>query len=261
LKRTILIGTALAMLICAGVAYAALNTYSASLSFKGSAGTAAAPAPLGYSEVLGAKSATAGDRAAPLIDIKTTIDDAMSNYKDFPTCSSTKIDTGPKYAEACPKGSLVGTGTVDALLGGTDLSPAGGAGTPCKPDLDVLNGGGGTLWFFFTTPNASACGGLTTGQTAPYPGKITESGKNEVVNVPLPPDVSTVVAGHNGLYGSLIHETLSFPKLTTKVKGKTVAFTESLACKGKRAYTVSFTATDAAGTKETKSVSGSASCG
>ena len=52
-----------------------------------------------------------------------------------------------------------------------------------------------------------------------------------VTDVPLPPEVSTSVAGHKGLYGSLIREVLTFRKLTTKVNGKTVGFNSSVAAR------------------------------
>src|SRR5947209_4237438 len=65
---------------------------------------------------------------------------------------------------------------------------------------------------------------------------------NLVTDVPLPPDVSTKAGGLTGVYGSLIKEALTFKKLSTKVKGKTVGFNESFACKkGKRPYVVQYT--------------------
>ena len=60
----------------------------------------------------------------------------------------------------------------------------------------MFNAGQGKLWFFFTTHSALQCAGLTTGATAPYPGTVTQQGKYEVTDVPLPPDVSTKVANH-----------------------------------------------------------------
>jgi hypothetical protein len=257
LKRTITIGVAAAMLIFAGVAYAALNTYTATLSFKGSAGTATKPAPLGWSENLGARNATSGSRAAPLVDIKTTVYGSKVDTKDFPTCSFKTIDSGPKFDKACPKGSMIGSGPVEALLGGPDLTSGG---TPCNTFLHVYNAGGNKEWFFFTTQSASSCGGLKTGDTQPYPGFFKAKGKNLVINVPLPSFISTAVAGHNGLYGSLITEHLTFPKLTRKVHGKTVAFMSSVGCqKGKRPWSVAYTATNGS-SKETRTVSGKAKC-
>ena len=79
--------------------------------------------------------------------------------------------------------------------------------------------------------------------------------------MPLPPYISTTVAGHHGLYGSLIKEKITWKKLTTKVKGKTVGYQASVGClHGKRPWSVAFTADQRIGAKETKTVSGSAKC-
>jgi hypothetical protein len=256
LRRIIIIGTALAVLVGASVAYAALNTYTAKLTFSGKAGSKKSPAPLTVVENLAAANATAGSRAAPLVDIKTTIYGAVANPKPFPTCSNTKILVGPKFNLNCNPKSEVATGTVHSLLGGPVLTQAGG---PCNPNLTVYNAGGGKLWYFFTAVGTQ-CGSLHTGSTDPYPGTMKKSGPNLVLDVPLPPFVSTAVAGHPNFYGSLINEVVHYKKLTTKVKGKTVAFMSSVGCKGsKRPYSVSFTATNGT-TKETKVVKGSAPC-
>lgn len=132
----------------------------------------------------------------------------------------------------------------------------------CNTVLHVYNGGPKTQVFFFTEPNPANCGGLRTGATAPYDGTISQHGKNLVVNVPLPPDVSNKVANQPGLYGSLINEVLTYPKAVHKGIG----YMESVACKGKeRPYSITYTAQDyaAAGatpTTETSTVTGKAPC-
>jgi hypothetical protein len=260
MRRKVMIATAVTMLVAASAAYAALNNYGASLSFSPSkAGSASHPSALGYTMNLSAANTVAGNRAAPLVDIKTTIYGLVANGKPFATCSDKTIIKPPKYDAACPGGSLVATGPVLAKLGGPDLTQGG---TPCKTFLHVYNAGKGKVWFFFITKSAADCGGLTTGQTPPYPGFAKQSGKNLVVDVPLPSFVSTAVAGHQGLYGSLITENLTWKKLSKKVNGKSVAYQASVGCKsGKRPWSVAYTAVaSAGGAKETKVVSGSAKC-
>lgn len=259
MKRKLLIATAIAMLVGASAAYAALNTYTATDTFSPSkAGSVAKPSPIGHTQVLGAANTDPTKVAAPLVDLKDKIYGLTSNPKPFPTCSVTTITTGPKFDAACPKGSQVATGQVQSILGPPTLAKPG---TNCNPQLHVYNAGKGKLWFFFTTRSGTDCNGLTTGATAPYPGTIKQQGKYLVTDVPLPPDISTKVAGHNNLYGSLITETIQWKKLTTKVKGKTVGFESSVAClHGKRPYSQSFTATNGSGVTETKTVSGSAKC-
>ena len=258
MRRIIILGTAIAVLVGASVAAAAaLNTYTAGLKFSPSkAGSASKPVPLQFTETYNAASLTAGNRAAPLVDIKTTIYGVKGNPKPFPICEGKKISV--MHTDSfCPKKALVATGPVNAKLGDTTLK---GPGAPCNPFLHVWNGGGGKLWFFFTTGGKYQCGTLHTGDTAAYLGRVTQHGKNQVTDVPLPSGVSTAVAGHKGLYGSLIKQVLTFKKVTTKVNGKTVAFNSSIGCKGgQRPYSVSFTAKSPAGS-ETKTVKGSAKC-
>ncbi len=103
----------------------------------------------------------------------------------------------------------------------------------------MFNAGKGKGWFFFTTHSAIQCAGLTTGQTAPYPGFVSQQGKYMVTDVPLPPDVSTKVANQPNFYGSLIKESLNWAKVTTKVNGKTVGNQASVAClRGKRPWSI-----------------------
>lgn len=259
MRRIVILTTAVAALVFATAAYAAItNTYTASFTFNQSgAGTAKKPVSLGFTETLSAANTTAGTRADPLTDIQITLGDAKANYKYFKTtCSAAKI-TAAKNDTVCPKGALVASGTVIAALGDTTLA---GAGTPCNPVLDVWNGGGGQLVFFFVIPPGHTCGGLETGDTTPWIATVANSGSNVVQNTPLPPDVSTD-AGNIGAYGSLTNEALKWNKLTVKVKGKTIPFIESTGCpKGSRSYTVAFTAVDAASETATSSVTGSGKC-
>jgi hypothetical protein len=268
LRRIIIAGTAVAALVGAAIAYGAtLNTYTATISFSSTkAGTPAKPVPFSFTETIGATNADSTKVAAPLVDIKTTIYGAVSNLKDFKTCNEALILKGPKFNQNCPPGSEVATGTVNAMLGGPTLLkvPPAPAKPPfaCNPDLVVYNAGGGKEWYFFTAASPTQCGGLTTGVTPPYPGTVKVSGKNLVLDVPLPSFVSTAVANHQGLYGSLIHETLKVSVLSTKVKGKTVPSQALVGCNGsKRPWSVKFTAVPAAGAAGVSStVSGSGKC-
>lgn len=258
MRRFLIIGTAIAVLAGAAVAYAAsINKYTASVSASPTAaGTPSKPVPVSITEKLGAANLTSGKVANVLVNIKTTIYGLITNANKFPACSSAKILTPPKYDGNCPKGSEVASGSVHAEIGGPTL--ASSSAISCNPGLDVWNGGGGKAWYFFTAKSATQCGGLTTGQTAPYPGTMQMSGKNLVLNVPLPPDVSTKVANHAGLYGSLTSETIVLKKTT--FKGKPLF--ASVGCKGgKRPFSVSFTAVTGAGAHGvTQTVTGSSKC-
>jgi hypothetical protein len=266
LRRIIITGTAVAVLVGAGAAFAAgfFNTYTGtSFKFNGKAGSPAKPAPLGFVQSLKASPAgtNGNDRAAPLVDIKTTIYGMISNAKSFPACSDAKIVSNHlKWDKSCPAGSLVATGPVTAKLGDTTLK---GVGSPCTPFLKVYNGGKGKLIFFFNVaPQAPGhvCANLQTGASAPYDGTVKQQGKNLVTDVPLPPDVSTQAGGLTGVYGSLILENLTWKKLSKKVNGKTIGFQASTGCKsGKRPWSVKYTAVTPTG-RESRTVTGSNKC-
>ncbi len=245
--RRIIIGlTAAALLVTASAAFAAANSYHASISFSpGKAGSPKKPVPTSMVQNLSASPVAPNKRAAPLTDIKTTIYGLKSTVtKKTPKCTDVQINATHDDT-SCPNGALVATGRVHSLLGGPDLTSS--VYTPCNPYLDVWNGGPGKLWFFFLTHSALDCGGLTTGSTAPYLGTVKQVGKNLVVDVQLPPDISTKVANHTGLYGSLIQETLNYRK----------PFQASFACKaGRRPYAVKYTAHGV----PTRTVTGSAKC-
>jgi hypothetical protein len=255
LKRIVLAATVAAMLIAATVAFAAttsINTYKATVSFSpSSSGTAKQPKKIAFTQKFVVTPGTAGNRAGILLNIKNTVYGVKVNVKGLPTCTIGAItqagtDTG------CPKGALVAKGSIKALLGPTtDFAASATSGT-CNPVLDVWNAGQGKLAFFFVPAptGAHSClgGALKVGQVPPYPGTYKQSGKNLVVNVPIP---ATVDYPSQGLVGSLQSETLKWTS-----QGIT-----SVACKGStRPYSNSFTATLPNQASQTTTVPGSAPC-
>ena len=255
MKRIVLVATAAAVLIAATVAFAAtpINNYTATYSFSpGSSGTAKTPQKTAFTQKFGVTSATAGNRAGILLNIKTTIYGLKGNLKGLPTCTIPKI-TAAGTDTGCPKGALVAKGSIAALLGSsTNFLTSATAGS-CNPNLDVWNAGPGKLAYFFVptaanTPHACLNGAIKTGQVPPYPGTYKQSGKNLVLNTPIP---ATVDYPSQGLVGSLQSETLTW---------KSSAFT-SVACQGsKRAYSTVFTATLPGQSPVATTVPGSAPC-
>jgi hypothetical protein len=256
LRRIVIIGTALAVLAGAGAAYASFNSYSGSaLTFSSQgAGSPAHPKSISMNEKLVAK-APSGERAAPLTNTKLTIYGVKLDAGKLPVCSDALIEknkTNPNGA--CPAASVIGSGPVRSVLGPGTTSSAS-AGTACNLSLHVFNGGPSKQVFYFSTKHATDCGGLTTGSTAPWDGHISYSGGNAVINIPLPPAISTKAANLPNYYGSLIAETVSFAK---SVNGK--PYMVSVGSKhGKRPWSITFTAHNYNGTSETQTVSGTAS--
>jgi hypothetical protein len=261
LRRKIIILAALCTLVGATAAYGAgaVNTYTGTnMTFSKAVGSKSKPVGIGFKQTLAAKNTDPSKAAAVLIHIKVKMYGLVSNAKSFPTCSATKMVT-LKSDSFCPKASKFATGLVNSLLGDPSLSLS--SRVKCNPNLDVFNAGKGKLWFFFTTHSAIQCAGLTTGATAPYPGTVTQQGKYQVTDIPLPADISTRVANQPNFYGSLIHETLNWSKVSTKVKGKTVFNNVSVGClHGKRPWSVTYTSTTNGSDRQTSTVSGSSKC-
>ncbi len=262
MRRKAAIVTALVMLVGATVAYAASgpNDYTGSgQTFSPGAGSPKRPVGVSFTQTLAAANTDSTKAAAVLTRIVVKTYGLVSNASKFPTCDASKFTT-LKSDKQCPKLSKFATGHVNSLLGNSTLDKSNR--TPCNPDLDVFNGKGkGRLWFFFTTHSALQCAGLTTGATAPYPGTVSQQGKYQVTNIPLPADISTRVANQPNFYGSLIHETLAWPKLKVKVKGKTYYNNVSVGClKGKRPWTITFYSTTNGSNQSVQTVKGSSKC-
>jgi hypothetical protein len=265
MRRIVVLGAALAVVLCAAVsAYAAtggINTYSAKLSFSpNAAGTSSAPAAVGFKQSYIA-GGTGGNRTAPLTNIKTTIYGLRADGKDFPTCSFAQISSAKSDA-GCPRGAMIATGAITATLGPLSDTTSSASGTlPCDPVLHVWNAGQGKVVYFFVDQGSHTCAGgaITTGTVGPFPGTVNTVGKNMVMNTPIPSYVSFPLAG---IEGSLTGETLQWMKVTKKVHGKTVAAISSTGCKGgKRPYSVTFTAETAPGAApQSSTVTGTQKC-
>ena len=171
MRRLAVVLIVMAVLAGAGAAYAAINTYTASMKFTSKqAGTPAKPVPIGYTETLKV-TGTNGNRAGVQSIISTKIYGLVEDGKDFPTCSLAEI-ANAKNDTVCPKGAEVATGFITATLGSsTNFQVAGAA---CDPLLDVWNSGQGKLTFFFVdTPTHQCLGGaLKTGGNRTLPGHV-----------------------------------------------------------------------------------------
>ncbi|MGH2858448.1 MAG: hypothetical protein ACRDMJ_13315 [Solirubrobacteraceae bacterium] len=264
MRRFALIATALAVLVAAGGALAAsssqVNTYKATLKFTPkAAGTAKKPVPVSFTQDIKA-AGTNGNRTAVLSDITTKVYGIKADGKDFPTCSSKKI-AAAQNDTVCPKGAMVASGWITAVLGSsTNFQQAGAA---CDPLLHVWNGGQGHLTFFFVDQGSHQClgGSLHTGQVGPYPATYKMKGKYMVLDVPIPGFVDYPLGTSGGLAGSLESEHLVWKKATKKVHGKTVATFASIGCQGKkRPYSTTFKAALPGQPTQTSTVSAKAPC-
>src|SRR5579875_375163 len=196
------------MLVAAGSAIAAIDTYTAGYTFHGKPGTRSKPAPLSFNQHFALKAANPGSLTGIVSSVTTEISGVKVDATGFPTCSASHVNSWHQasYAKVCPNGSLVASGSIKAQLGtATNFTPQG---LNCDPNLDVWNAGKGKLTFFFeTTAKAQCLGGqISTGQTPAFTATVRQKGNNAIVTIPEPRAVT-----HIGPYlASLSEESLNW---------------------------------------------------
>lgn len=275
MRRIAITGTLLVVLVSVGAAYAAggFNAYTATAAFlPRQAGSSAKPSPFAMHQIWTAKG-NSGNEAGPLTRIVAKIYGVVGDGKDFPVCTAKMINNAGSrdgsWNKVCPAGSLVGQGPVQSLF--VPASRPSGPGAACNPYLYVYNGGQGVQVDFFTEfpfapgPQYTCAGGaVKTGSAAAYNVSLKRQGGYLVADARLPANISTSAGGLTGVYASLIKYDLTFRKLTRKVKGKTVAYAASIACKqGRRPYSFTFVAQDYQGQSpgtQTTTVSHTSKC-
>jgi hypothetical protein len=240
---------ALVVLVAAGTAFAAVNTYKATNSFTGSKGTASKPAPVSFNTVISVSSVTPGNRTAILHQITTEIDGIKVDTTGFPTCTAAKINAASADT-GCPKKALVASGAIKATLG-PPANFAASQGSACD--------GGHKLIFFFVDKGSHQClgGQLHTGQVPPWTASYKQVGSKLAVTIPIPNTVDYPLGTSGNLVGSLSYESLHWVSQTMGSKHSL----ESVGCSGTRAYTFGFKASLPTTAVESTSLKGSASCG
>ncbi len=221
----------------AGTAYAATvvtNVYvlSAKAAHKKS-GTKAHPLPFGGTIGYTVTTKPSGERPNVVQQTVLTVAGVRANTNDFPTCSSSRLTaSGPT---SCPKGSLVGTGTLTAEIG--SATSQSGPQLTCQVEQSIYNGGGNSLSYYIYATKA-------TGQcplSAPivFTSKLAE--KNgalvQTINVPYslrhPNNNSALDGATTKVAVTLPVKTITLKAKKVKgkkVKGKTVGYFESTAC-------------------------------
>src|SRR4051795_11328850 len=175
------------------------------------------------------------------------------NGDKFPKCTADQISQAGNSDAGCPKGSLVGTGTIDNFVyADTDPSGAQG-GFKCTKKLNIYNSGNkkGAL-FVYGDPNQ--CGGV--GALPAFPiSYVKGDGGGTALQFDVP---ATVLHPISGLSVAVRSVQSTILQRTVTKSGKKYPYYESIACKGKaRPIIVTFTTEAGQATKS----SANAKCG
>src|SRR3954468_21323316 len=150
------------------------------------------------------------------------------NGDRFPKCTADQISQAGNSDTVCPKGSLVGTGTIDNFVW-ADSDPSGkNGGFPCAKKLNVYNSGKGKgALFVYGDPNQ--CGGV--GALPAFPiSYVTGDGGGTALQFTVPKTVLHPIAG---LSVAVRAVSSTIKKLTVKKSGKVYSYYESVKCSGK----------------------------
>lgn len=177
-----------------------------------------------------------GSRPEGWKDVGLVVPGVTSNGAFFPKCDINKF-AAAQSPSACPKGSLISTGKLTAIIGPANDFSNGGA--PCKKDVSIYNAGQGKVISYLSGPGAD-CAGVA--YQPPFPGTLKTSNGTMTLRVPIPAD--TISRPLPGVLGSPTSQRNNFKKLTVRRNGVTRGFFESTCKKGGSRKVTSFVVGD-----------------
>jgi hypothetical protein len=154
------------------------------------------------------------------------------------TCSAAKINAAGSD-DSCPRGAVVGTGSIRAEIG-TAGQPWDGT-TKCDLTLTAYNGGPNKVALFLDGTDTARC-------VAPISQAIDAKWTNTSAGAGLSFSVPEELRHQLGLDVAVVDVKSTWKKLTGQKAGKKIGYFETTGCKGKRVASVTFTAEDGTAT-------------
>lgn len=247
-------GALVGVLLIAAVAYAAqVNTYGVDgKTSPTKSGTKKKPMPvsISFGYTVGEQ---AGQRPLPVKKYSIRFAGLQVNTNPFPKCSVAQAENGG--VEACPKGSLMGTGYIENKTGAT--SNPNDTSIHCNAKLTVINSGKGKGIVYVkgspTATNPREKCDIALG--APIPAEFVKYGRDSAMEFTVPPSLLHPLPT---LDNAVVLVESTIRRATVRKGGRKVGFFESTGgcVKGKRDITVTFTTEDG----RTSKASDKASC-
>ena len=239
MKKFVVAGLALVVSLALAAVAIAANEYTINISGTATkAGTSKKPVPTGLTYAFKVKD-TNGQRPAALKALKIQSKGMRYNTNNFPGCSATKMQNA-QSDDACPKGSLMGTGYANNRAGAVQdrsqqaikcylkLSWYNSKKNKAALFVESINNNDSTRSDFCPIPVATA-----------IPISIAKAKSGDTQSFTIPDNLQNP---GGTLKNSLIETKLTFKKKTKKVNGKTVGFLEGIGqcVKGKKTTTTTF---------------------
>src|SRR3954454_2147279 len=254
MRKVVFSVVAVAVLAVAAVAYAQTqqNTYKVqgSTAPKGKAVSKSKPVPASVKFSYQVDEAN-GLQPSAIDQYKISFYGVRAvNGDKFPKCTADQISNAGNSDAGCPKGSLVGTGTIDNFVY-ADSDPSGkNGGFPCAKKLNIYNSGKGKgALFIYGDP--AQCGGV--GALPAFPiSYVTGDGGGTALQFDVPPTVLHPIAGLSVAVRSV--QSTILQRTVTK-SGKKYNYYESIKCKGKTRPIIVTFSTEAGQSTKTASTS------
>jgi hypothetical protein len=195
-------------------------------------GTKAKPKPGGLSFKFDV-SDPSGNQTAPVQTYSIMYEGGRLNTTAIPGCRADKINAiAIPTTDVCPKGSKIGTGKLDALIGSTGQPVA--SGSPCKATLELYNGGKGHATLFVSSELATCPVALREAIDMQY----VTSGDMAGLRFTVPEMLRHQV----GLDITVTHAEAKLSRIVVKKGKKSIGYIESTGCKdATRDLVVTFT--------------------
>jgi hypothetical protein len=195
-------------------------------------GTKAKPKPGGLTFTFDV-SDPSGNQTPPVQTYSIMYEGGRLNTNLIPGCAAAKInDPATPTTAICPKGSKIGSGKLDALIGAAGQPTA--SASPCKASLELYNAGKGHATLFVSSELATCPVALRQAIDMQYVTKGEFAGLKFTVPEMLRHQV--------GLDITVTHADASLSKIVVKKGKKKVGYIESTGCKdANRDLVVTFT--------------------
>ena len=195
-------------------------------------GTKAKPKPGGLSFTFDV-SDPSGNQTPPVQTYSIMYEGGRLNTNLIPGCGADKINTpATPTTDICPKGSKIGAGKLDALIGSAG-QPASSA-SPCQATLELFNAGKGHATLFVSSELATCPVALRQAIDMQYVTKGAFAGLKFTV-----PDM---LRHQVGLDITVIHAEATLNRIVVTKGKKKVGYIESTGCKdANRDMIVTFT--------------------
>jgi hypothetical protein len=224
-KLALLIAVPVAALAVAAGAVAQTTGYDLTASTApAKAGSKKKPVPIQLK--FGLEANAGANRPTTVQNFQVAFEGLRSNGKLFPKCTADAINDA-QGDEGCPKGAVVGSGTVNNFAGAA--SNLADRSIQCDLKLTMYNSGNKRLALFLEGAPSGNLPHCAIPISQAIDARMVKAGGGEALRFVIPSNLMHPVAG---IDNGILRIQTTIKKRTVKKGGKRVGFFEAVGCKG-----------------------------